>query len=40
MNQQIKPEEWDKFCMQKTLQEAEEFINANLNYQLAPSNIK
>ena len=40
MNQQNIAEEWVKFGMPKTLQEAEEFINANLNYQLAPSNIK
>ena len=40
MNQQNIAEEWVKFGMPKTLQEAEEFISANLNYQLAPSNIK
>lgn len=40
MNQQNIAEEWVKFGMPKTLQEAEEFINANLNYQLAPTNIK
>ena len=40
MNQQNIAEEWVKFGRPKTLKEAEEFINANLNYQLAPENLK
>ena len=40
MNQQNIAEEWVKFGKPKTLKQAEEFINANLNYQLAPENLK
>ena len=40
MNQQNIAEEWVKFGKPKTLKDAEEFINANLNYQLAPENLK
>jgi len=40
MNQQNIAEEWVKFGRPKTLKEAEEFINANLNYELAPENLK
>ena len=40
MNQQNIAEEWVKFGKPNSLEEAEEFIKANLNYELAPENLK